>query len=39
VTTLMRSITDSRIPTVGEWNIAEVAMHLSQNWMLVSGQV
>jgi hypothetical protein len=38
VTTLMRSITDSRIPAVGEWNIAEVAMHLSQNWILVSGQ-
>ncbi|MBV8992113.1 MAG: maleylpyruvate isomerase N-terminal domain-containing protein [Pseudonocardiales bacterium] len=23
---------------MGEWNIAEVAMHLSQNWMLVAGQ-
>src|SRR5918912_542929 len=38
VTTLMRSITDPSIPAVGEWNIAEVAMHLSQNWMLVAGQ-
>jgi hypothetical protein len=38
VTTLMRSISDPSIPAVGEWNIAEVAMHLSQNWMLVAGQ-
>lgn len=38
VTTLMRSITDSTIPAIGGWNIAEVAMHLSQNWMLVAGQ-
>src|SRR5437588_654757 len=38
LTTLMRSITDPTIPAVGEWNIAEVAMHLSQNWMLVAGQ-
>jgi hypothetical protein len=37
VTTLMRSITDPGIPAVGQWNIAEVAMHLSQNWMLVPG--
>ena len=37
VTTLMRSITDPRTPAVGGWNIAEVAMHLSQNWMLVPG--
>ena len=38
VTTLMRSITDSGVPAVGQWNIAEVAMHLSQNWMMVPGQ-
>jgi uncharacterized protein (TIGR03083 family) len=38
LTTLMRSITDPTIPAVGGWNIAEVAMHLSQNWMLVAGQ-
>ena len=38
LTILMRSITDPTIPAVGEWNIAEVAMHLSQNWMLVAGQ-
>jgi uncharacterized protein (TIGR03083 family) len=37
VTTLMRSITDPGVPAVGQWNIAEVAMHLSQNWMLVPG--
>jgi len=38
VTTLMRSISDPGIPAVGEWNVAEVAMHLSQNSMLVLGQ-
>lgn len=37
LTTLMRSITDPTIPAVDGWNIAEVAMHLSQNWMLVPG--
>jgi hypothetical protein len=37
VTTLMRSIDDPGVPAVGQWNIAEVAMHLSQNWMLVPG--
>ena len=37
VTTLMRSITDPGVHAVGQWNIAEVAMHLSQNWMLVPG--
>jgi uncharacterized protein (TIGR03083 family) len=36
-TTLMRSITDPGVRAVGQWNIAEVAMHLSQNWMLVLG--
>lgn len=38
VTTLMRSITDPTIPAVGGWDIAEVAMHLSLNSMLVLGQ-
>jgi hypothetical protein len=33
----MRSITDPGVPAVGQWNIAEVAMHLSQNWILVPG--
>ncbi len=39
VTTLMRSIGDPGIPAVGQWNVAEVAMHLSLNWLLVLGQV
>jgi SCP-2 sterol transfer family len=38
VTTLMRSIADPSISAVGRWNIAEVAMHLSLNLMLVLGQ-
>ena len=37
VTALMRSISEPGIPAVGQWNIADVAMHLSQNWMLVPG--
>ena len=37
VTTLMRSITDPAVPAVGLWNIAEVAMHLSQAWTVVPG--
>ena len=37
VTTLMRSISDPTVPAVGQWNIAEIAMHLSQNWILVPG--
>ncbi len=37
VTTLMRSISAPGVPAVGHWNIAEVAMHLAQNWMLVPG--
>lgn len=37
VTTLMRSISDPGVPAVGQWNLAEVAMHLSQNWVLVPG--
>lgn len=35
VTTLMRSVTDPGVPAVGQWNLAEVAMHLSQNWIMV----
>ncbi len=34
VTTLMRSISEPGVPAVGQWNIAEVAMHLSQVWIL-----
>jgi len=37
VTILMRSISDPGVPAVGQWNIADVAMHLSQNWILVPG--
>ncbi|MGH3963961.1 MAG: maleylpyruvate isomerase N-terminal domain-containing protein [Pseudonocardiaceae bacterium] len=37
VTTLMRSISEPGVPAVGQWNLAEVAMHLSQNWILVPG--
>jgi hypothetical protein len=37
VTTLMRSISEPEIPAVGQWNIAEVSMHLSQAWMVVPG--
>jgi hypothetical protein len=35
VTTLMRSISDPRVPAVGQWTLVEVARHLSQNWILV----
>jgi mycothiol maleylpyruvate isomerase-like protein len=37
VTTLMRSISEPEAPAVGQWNLAETAMHLSQAWMLVLG--
>ncbi len=37
VTTLMRSVSDPGVPAVGGWNLAEVAMHLSQNWIMVPG--
>jgi hypothetical protein len=37
VTTLLRSIRDPEAPSVGQWNLAEVAMHLSQVWMAVPG--
>jgi uncharacterized protein (TIGR03083 family) len=33
VTTLLRSISEPGAPAVGQWNIAEVAMHLSQVWI------
>src|SRR2546421_2080037 len=32
VTTLLRSIEDPLPPAVGQWNLGEVAMHLSQVW-------
>ncbi len=33
VTTLLRSIEDPGAPAVGQWNLGEVAMHLSQVWV------
>jgi SCP-2 sterol transfer family len=37
VTTLLRSIEDPTPPAVGSWNLGEVAMHLSQAWIVVPG--
>lgn len=37
VTALLRSVHDPGAPAVGEWNLAEVAMHLSQAWVVVPG--
>jgi hypothetical protein len=37
VTTLLRSIRDPGRHAVGQWNLAEVAMHLSQAWVAVPG--
>jgi hypothetical protein len=37
VTALLRSIQDSGIPAVGQWNVGELAMHLSQVWIAVPG--
>lgn len=37
VTALLRSIQDSRPHAVGQWNLGEVAMHLSQAWVAVPG--
>ncbi|MDQ4097725.1 MAG: SCP2 sterol-binding domain-containing protein [Actinomycetota bacterium] len=37
VTTLLRTIHDGSVPALGQWSIAEVAMHLSQAWMVVTG--
>jgi putative sterol carrier protein len=35
VTALLRSIRDPEAPAVGHWNLAEVAVHLSQAWIVV----
>lgn len=32
VTTLLRSIEDPLVPALGQWNLGEVAVHLSQAW-------
>lgn len=37
VSALLRSVRDPEVPALGEWNIAEVAMHLSQAWLAVPG--
>lgn len=37
VTTLLRSIEDPEPHAVGHWNLGEVAMHLSQAWIVVLG--
>lgn len=37
VTSLLRSVRDPAAPAVGDWNLAEVAMHLSQGWIVVPG--
>jgi uncharacterized protein (TIGR03083 family) len=37
VTNLLRSIEDPLPPAVGQWNLGEVAMHLSQVWRGVPG--
>lgn len=37
VTSLLRSVHNSSAPAVGQWNLAEVAMHLSQAWIAVPG--
>ena len=37
VTALLRSIPDPGPHAVGQWNLAEVAMHLSQAWIAVPG--
>jgi hypothetical protein len=37
VTALLRSVTDPTAPALGRWNAAEVAVHLSHAWTVVSG--
>jgi uncharacterized protein (TIGR03083 family) len=37
VTALLRSVRDPAAPAVGQWDIAEVATHLSQAWVAVTG--
>jgi SCP-2 sterol transfer family len=37
VTALLRSVRDPEAHAVGQWNLAEVALHLSQAWMVVPG--
>src|SRR5262249_30033198 len=37
VRTLLRSNPDPAVPAVGTWNLGEVAMHLAQAWLIISG--
>ncbi|MGH3853026.1 MAG: SCP2 sterol-binding domain-containing protein [Pseudonocardiaceae bacterium] len=37
VTTLLRSVRDPGAHAVGQWDLGEVAMHLSQAWLAVPG--
>jgi hypothetical protein len=37
VTSLLRSVDTPDVPALGRWNAAEVAMHLSQAWLIVPG--
>jgi len=37
VVRLLRSVTNPAAPALGEWSVAEVAMHLSRAWMAVPG--
>ena len=37
VARLLRSVTNPAAPALGEWSVDEVAMHLSQAWMMVPG--
>lgn len=36
VTALLRSLKDPSVPAVGSWSLGEVAVHLSQAWLLVT---
>jgi hypothetical protein len=37
VTALLQSVRDPAAPAVGNWNLAETAMHLSQVWLVAPG--
>jgi hypothetical protein len=36
-TALLRSVRDGTVPALGRWSLVEVAMHLSQAWIVVPG--
>jgi uncharacterized protein (TIGR03083 family) len=37
VTALLRTVTNSDVPALGDWNLGELAMHLSQVWLVLPG--